>query len=77
MDEGLRRPRPELSGIRYVLVPGHTDAPEPIDGLARLLSGFGNVDRVDVLSFHKIGAAKDESWASPSPCGTTPCPNPP
>ncbi|MER5518356.1 pyruvate formate-lyase-activating protein [Streptomyces sp. NPDC002763] len=44
--------------IRYVLVPGWTDTPEPIDGLARFVGELPAVQRVDVLPFHKLGAAK-------------------
>ncbi|MFB4294681.1 pyruvate formate-lyase-activating protein [Nonomuraea sp. ATR24] len=39
--------------IRFVLVPGLTDAPENVDGLARFVAGLGNVERVDVLPFHR------------------------
>ncbi|MFE4702418.1 pyruvate formate-lyase-activating protein [Streptomyces sp. NPDC056738] len=62
--------------IRYVLVPGHTDAPEPIEGLAWFLSGLGNVDRVDVLPFHKLGAAKYEALGIPFPLRDIPVPGP-
>ncbi|MGW2782447.1 pyruvate formate-lyase-activating protein [Streptomyces populi] len=62
--------------IRYVLVPGHTDAPELIDGLARFLSGLGNVDRVDVLPFHKMGAPKYEALGIPFPLRDNPVPDP-
>ncbi|MFB7241509.1 pyruvate formate-lyase 1-activating enzyme [Streptomyces populi] len=62
--------------IRYVLVPGHTDAPETVDGLARFLSGLGNVDRVDVLPFHKMGAPKYEALGIPFPLRDNPVPDP-
>ncbi|MEU4167885.1 pyruvate formate-lyase-activating protein [Streptomyces sp. NPDC026665] len=62
--------------IRYVLVPGRTDAPGPIDGLARFLSGLGNVDRVDVLPFHTMGAPKYEALGIPFPLRDTPVPEP-
>ncbi|WP_189864222.1 pyruvate formate-lyase-activating protein [Streptomyces poonensis] len=60
--------------IRYVLVPGWTDDPAAVDGLARFLSGLGNVDRVDVLPFHKLGAAKYEALGLPFPLRDTPAP---
>lgn len=44
--------------IRYVLVSGRTDTPEPIDGPARFVGELPAVQRVDVLPFHKLGAAK-------------------
>jgi pyruvate formate lyase activating enzyme len=62
--------------IRYVLVPGRTDDPEAIDGLARFLSGLGNVDRVDVLPFHRLGAGKYDALGIPFPLHDTPSPRP-
>ncbi|MDX2545108.1 pyruvate formate-lyase-activating protein [Streptomyces sp. WI04-05B] len=62
--------------IRYVLVPGWTDDPEAVDGLARFVAGLGHVDRVDVLPFHKLGAAKYEALAIPFPLRDTPAPDP-
>ena len=46
--------------IRYVLVPGLTDKFEEIEGLAAFLRELGNIERVDVLPFHKMGEFK---WA--------------
>ncbi|MFE5369054.1 pyruvate formate-lyase-activating protein [Streptomyces mirabilis] len=62
--------------IRYVLVPGWTDAPEAVAGLARFVAGLGNVDRVDVLPFHKLGASKYEALGIPFPLRDTPVPEP-
>jgi pyruvate formate lyase activating enzyme len=62
--------------IRYVLVPGWTDDPEAIDGLARFLAGLGNVDRVEVLPFHKLGTAKYDALGLPFPLRDTPSPGP-
>ncbi len=62
--------------IRYVLVPGWTDAPEAVAGLARFVAGLGNVDRVDVLPFHKLGASKYEALGIPFPLRDTPVPAP-
>jgi pyruvate formate lyase activating enzyme len=44
--------------LRYVLVPGWNDLPEAIAPLARFAAGLGNVERVDVLPFHQMGAFK-------------------
>ncbi|MEV8093313.1 pyruvate formate-lyase-activating protein [Kitasatospora sp. NPDC085879] len=44
--------------VRFVLVPGLTDLPANIDGVAEFTASLGNVTRVDVLPFHKLGAAK-------------------
>ncbi|MFF1325661.1 pyruvate formate-lyase-activating protein [Streptomyces chartreusis] len=62
--------------IRYVLVPGWTDDPEAVDGLAGFVAGLGNVDRVDVLPFHKLGAHKYEALEIPFPLRDTPVPDP-
>lgn len=44
--------------LRYVLVPGYTDNLDDIAGLATYAAGLGNVERVDVLPFHKLGEPK-------------------
>jgi pyruvate formate lyase activating enzyme len=62
--------------IRYVLVPGWTDAPETVDGLARFVAGLGSVERVDILPFHRLGAAKYEALGIPFPLRDTPAPDP-
>ncbi|MBC7268966.1 MAG: pyruvate formate lyase-activating protein [Streptomyces sp.] len=62
--------------IRYVLVPGWTDDPEAIDGLARFVAGLGSVERVDVLPFHKLGASKYEALGLPFPLRDTRSPEP-
>jgi len=44
--------------LRYVLVPGLTDHPMDVEHLAEFAAGLGNVERVDVLPFHQMGAHK-------------------
>lgn len=44
--------------VRFVLVPGLTDATENIDGVAAFTASLGNITRVDVLPFHKLGTEK-------------------
>ncbi|GGR37121.1 pyruvate formate-lyase-activating protein [Streptomyces roseolus] len=61
--------------IRYVLVPGWTDDEEAVDGLARFLADLDNVDRVDVLPFHKLGAAKYDALGIPFPLRDHPVPD--
>jgi pyruvate formate lyase activating enzyme len=41
-----------------VLVPGWSDAPGEIEGVARFAAELGNVERVDVLPFHQMGRFK-------------------
>lgn len=62
--------------IRYVLVPGWTDDPSAVDGLGAFLAGLGNVDRVDVLPFHKLGAHKYDALGIDFPLRDTPVPDP-
>jgi len=61
--------------IRYVLVPGWTDDPTAVEGLATFIAGLGNVERVDVLPFHKLGASKYEALGLPFPLRDTPTPD--
>jgi pyruvate formate lyase activating enzyme len=44
--------------LRYVLVPGWSDNPEDVSGVAQFAAGLGNVQRVDVLPFHQMGRFK-------------------
>ncbi|QZN84350.1 pyruvate formate-lyase-activating protein [Cellulomonas sp. C5510] len=47
--------------IRFVLVPGLTDAPENVDAVADYVATLDTVTRVEVLPFHQMGRDK---WAS-------------
>lgn len=44
--------------IRFVLVPGLTDDPETVRGIAEFAAQLGNVQRVEVLPFHQMGRFK-------------------
>jgi pyruvate formate lyase activating enzyme len=44
--------------IRFVLVPGLTDDPAILEGIAGFAAGLGNVERVEVLPFHQMGRFK-------------------
>jgi pyruvate formate lyase activating enzyme len=44
--------------IRFVLVPGLTDRPENVNGLARFCGELSNVERVEVVPFHQLGRLK-------------------
>lgn len=46
--------------IRFVLVPGLTDQPHNVQGLADFVATLNNVERVEVLPFHKMGEYKWE-----------------
>ena len=46
--------------LRYVLVPGLTDAEDDVGKVARFMGTLAHVERVEVLPFHQLGAGK---WA--------------
>lgn len=46
--------------IRYVLVPGINDQDEHILALGKYLVNLGNVERLEILPFHKMGESKWE-----------------
>lgn len=46
--------------IRYVLVPNITDNIDDVKNLAQFLSELSNIERLDVLPFHKMGEFKWE-----------------
>jgi pyruvate formate lyase activating enzyme len=50
----LRRP----TWVRFVVVPGLTDARDNVEGLADFVAGLPNVERVDVLAYHRLGVPK-------------------
>ena len=44
--------------LRYVLVPGLTDDAKNVDGVAKFVAPMKNVEWVEVLPFHQLGAFK-------------------
>lgn len=44
--------------VRYVLVPGWNDQPEHLERHAAYVATLGNVERVDVLGYHRLGREK-------------------
>ncbi|MGH3365571.1 MAG: pyruvate formate-lyase-activating protein [Nocardioidaceae bacterium] len=50
--------RGQATWVRFVLVPGVTDAPEHVRRLATFVAGLPNVERVDVLGYHRLGREK-------------------
>ena len=47
--------------IRYVIIPGLTDDPKDIHALAAFLQDYPNVQLVDILPYHAMGAYKWEA----------------
>ncbi len=61
--------------IRFVLVPGLTDDPDDVENIATFVSTLSTVERVEVLPFHKLGAAKYAALGIPFPLEHTPAPD--
>ncbi|WP_196442211.1 pyruvate formate-lyase-activating protein [Planomonospora sp. ID67723] len=53
--------------IRFVLVPGLTDAEENVDGLAAFAATLPNVEHVDVLPYHRMAEHKYAELGLPYP----------
>jgi pyruvate formate lyase activating enzyme len=51
--------------IRYVLVPGYTDAFDDVEKLADFVATLESVERVEVLPFHKMGEHKWQELGYP------------
>lgn len=62
--------------VRFVLVPGLTDAPENVDAVADYVATLPTVSRVEVLPFHQMGRDKWASLGMPYELEDTPAPAP-
>jgi pyruvate formate lyase activating enzyme len=62
--------------VRFTLVPGSTDDPANVDGIARFVAPMKNVAWVEVQPFHQLGAFKWKAMGLPYPHETTPTPTP-
>lgn len=62
--------------VRFVLVPGITDVEVNVAGLAEFVRGLGNVEKVEVLPFHNMGAYKWRQLGLPYTLGDTQPPTP-
>ncbi|WP_328325721.1 pyruvate formate-lyase-activating protein [Kribbella sp. NBC_00382] len=60
--------------LRFVLVPGLNDAPAEVEALADFVADLGNVERVDVLPFHKLATPKYEAMGIAFPLIDRPVP---
>lgn len=61
--------------IRFVMVPGLTDAEDNMRGLAEFVSALGNVKRLEILPFHKMGEAKYKELGMEYQLADTPSPS--
>lgn len=47
--------------LRYVLVPGYSDAEEDLHELGRRFGHFENIERIEILPYHTYGKHKYET----------------
>jgi pyruvate formate lyase activating enzyme len=64
--------REKRTWVRFVLVPGLTDAPENVAAVAAFTARLGNVERVEVLPFHQLGREKWARLGLPYQLGSVP-----
>jgi pyruvate formate lyase activating enzyme len=62
--------------IRFTLVPGLTDDPANVEGIARFVAPMKNVEWVEVQPFHQMGAFKWEAMNLDYKHAATPSPTP-
>jgi pyruvate formate lyase activating enzyme len=62
--------------VRFVLVPGLTDAADNVAAIADIVAGMPTVERVEVLPFHRLGAAKYTALGLDFPLADTAAPGP-
>lgn len=62
--------------VRFTLVPGHTDDPANVDGIAKFVAPLKNVEWVEVQPFHQMGAFKWKAMGLPYLHETTSTPTP-
>jgi len=60
--------------VRFVLVPGLTDDPQNIAEVGRIVAGMTNVEWLEVLPFHQMGAFKWQALHLDYPLENTPTP---
>lgn len=47
--------------LRYVLVPGYSDFEDDIKALGEHFQGYNNIERVEILPYHRLGVHKYEA----------------
>ena len=62
--------------VRFTLVPGLTDDPDNVDGIARFVAPMKNVEWVEVQPFHQLGAFKWKAMKLEYKHVNTPTPTP-
>ena len=62
--------------VRFTLVPGHTDDPDNVEGIAKFVAPMKNVEWVEVQPFHQLGEFKWKAMGLPYVHAETPTPTP-
>src|SRR5712672_1335966 len=62
--------------VRFTLVPGETDDPANVDGIARFVAPMKNVQWVEVQPFHQMGSFKWKAMGLEYKHDDTPIPSP-
>ena len=62
--------------VRFTLVPGLTDDPANVEGIAKFVAPMKNVEWVEVQPFHQMGAFKWEAMKLEYKCADTPAASP-
>jgi pyruvate formate lyase activating enzyme len=62
--------------VRFTLVPGWTDDPENVEGIAKFVAPMKNVEWVEVQPFHQMGAFKWKAMKLEYKCADTPAASP-
>ncbi|TLS38973.1 hypothetical protein [Pseudalkalibacillus caeni] len=52
--------------VRHVLVPGFTDREEDLKKLGEFINSLQNVEKVEILPYHKMGEYKWEALGIPN-----------
>ena len=62
--------------VRFTLVPGATDDPANVEGIAKFVAPLKNVEWVEIQPFHQLGAFKWKAMKLDYRHASTPPPNP-
>jgi pyruvate formate lyase activating enzyme len=62
--------------VRFTLVPGFTDDPENVEGIAKFVAPMKNVEWVEIQPFHQLGAFKWKAMNLDYKNSNTPTPTP-
>jgi len=62
--------------VRFTLVPGQTDDPANVEGIAKFVAPMKNVEWVEIQPFHQMGSFKWKAMNLEYKCADTPNPTP-